>query len=331
MSIINVTNLKKIFLVAQKQPGLRGTLKHFVKREVSEISAVNDVSFDIEQGEIVGFIGPNGAGKTTTLKILCGLIFPSSGFTRVIGHTPHKRKVEFLRNITLVMGQKQQLLWDLPPMDSLKVNAAVYGIDDLEAKRRINELSEMLELGPELYRPVRKLSLGQRMKAELLASLIHKPTVLFLDEPTLGLDVNSQIRVRQFLIEYNQKYSSTIILTSHYMGDITSLCKRIIVIDHGKLSYDGDINELTRELRPYKRIKITTDNKLSLELLKGFEELEDFSDYSFTLLVRRDVLPKVLSKLLDTFPVKDLEVKDPPIERLIGDLFTNSNIYKNDN
>ena len=236
MPIIRAEGLTKTYRVADKQPGLRGTLSHFFARRSREVPAVKDVSFSIEAGEIVGFLGPNGAGKTTTLKMLSGLIHPTAGTVEVAGHVPYRRQGNFLRSISLVMGQKQQLIWDLPPLDSLRVNAAVYGLDDAEAKRRITELAEMLELGDELSRPVRKLSLGERMKAELLAALLHRPSVLFLDEPTLGLDVNAQARVRDFLADINRRTGTTVLLTSHYMGDITALCPRVLLIPRDRLT-----------------------------------------------------------------------------------------------
>ena len=245
MPIIRAEGLTKTYRVADKQPGLRGTLRHFFARSSREVPAVKDVSFSIEAGEIVGFLGPNGAGKTTTLKMLSGLIHPTAGTVEVAGHVPYRRQGNFLRSISLVMGQKQQLIWDLPPLDSLRVNAAVYGLDDAEAKRRITELAEMLELGDELSRPVRKLSLGERMKAELLAALLHRPSVLFLDEPTLGLDVNAQARVRDFLADINRRTGTTVLLTSHYMGDITALCPRVLLIHQGQLFHDGPRDRLT--------------------------------------------------------------------------------------
>ena len=324
--IIRVRKLSKNFLVSSKKPGLKGTLRHFLLRQTIIFSAVKDISFEISSGEIVGFIGPNGAGKTTTLKMLCGLIHPSSGFASVMGHIPHLRKNKFLRDITLVMGQKQQLMWDLPPMDSLKVNASIYGLDEYESNRRISELADMLELGSELYRPVRKLSLGQRMKAELLAALIHHPTVLFLDEPTLGLDINSQVRVRNFLTDYNKKYSSTILLTSHYMGDITSLCERVIVIDHGSIFYDGLLTSLTQKLTPYKSITIEFQSKVPYEELNSYGEVINYSDFLITILIRRECLTQKLSLILDSYAIKDLEVTEPPIEKLIAELFQNNNI-----
>ena len=239
MPVVAARDLGKTFRVAEKSPGLGGTLQHFLHRRYRNVAAVKEVSFDIQQGEMVGFLGPNGAGKTTTLKMLTGLIQPSCGCVEVAGCVPFKRQERFLQQITLVMGNRQQLIWDLPALDSFRVNAAVYGIPDGIAERRIRELADMLELGEELQRPVRKLSLGQRMKAELLAALLHEPSVLFLDEPTLGLDVNAQVRVRDFLADYNRRTGATVLLTSHYMGDITALCRRVLLIHEGQLFYDG--------------------------------------------------------------------------------------------
>ena len=238
--IVLAEGLSKSFRVADKQPGLAGTLRHALRRRYRDVEAVRDLSFAIQPGEVVGFLGPNGAGKTTTLKMLSGLIHPSGGRVQVAGCQPQRRQERFLQQITLVMGNRQQLIWDLPPLDSLRVNAAVYGIEPIAAKRRIAELADMLELGEELHRPVRKLSLGQRMKAELLAALLHEPAVLFLDEPTLGLDVNAQARVRDFLADINRRTGTTVLLTSHYMADIQELCDRVIIIDEKGQIADGD-------------------------------------------------------------------------------------------
>jgi ABC-2 type transport system ATP-binding protein len=256
MAIITADCLSKVYPVAIKQPGMRGTLSHFFKRQNRLVTAVNNVSFEIQPGEVVGFLGPNGAGKTTTLKILTGLIHPSSGRVRVADKIPFKRNRAFLEKITLVMGQKQQLLWDLPAMDSLRINAAVYGIDDRDFNRRVGELTEMLALEEKLTQPVRKLSLGERMKAELLAALLHQPQVLFLDEPTLGLDVNAQVSVREFLQSYNERFDATILLTSHYMADITALCDRVLLIHQGQLIYDGVLDGLLDRIAPYRQVKL---------------------------------------------------------------------------
>ncbi|MFN9989631.1 MAG: ATP-binding cassette domain-containing protein, partial [Cyanobacteriota bacterium] len=270
MAILRAERLSKQFRVADKQPGLGGTLRHLVRRRWRVVDAVREVSFTIEPGEMVGFLGPNGAGKTTTLKMLSGLIHPSSGVADVGGLEPRRRQRRFLEMITLVMGQKQQLLWDLPPLDSLYLNAAVYGIEDGEAKRRIHELAEMLELGPELTRPVRKLSLGERMKAELMAALLHRPQVLFLDEPTLGLDINAQVRVRDFLAAYNRRYGATMLLTSHYMADITALFPRVLLIHQGRLFHDGSLEALTSRLAPCREVRLELRKPVSAAILEAY-------------------------------------------------------------
>jgi ABC-2 type transport system ATP-binding protein len=318
---ISARGLGRIYRVADKQPGLAGTVRHLLQRRYRDVEAVREVSFRVEPGEMVGFLGPNGAGKTTTLKMLSGLIHPSEGSVEVAGFRPQRRQAEFLRRITLVMGNRQQLIWDLPPLDSLRVNAAVYGIDDLEARRRIDTLAEMLELGEELTRPVRKLSLGQRMKAELLAALLHRPAVLFLDEPTLGLDVNAQARVRGFLAEYNRLYGATVLLTSHYMADITALCPRVLLIDHGRLRYDGSLTELTTRLAPCREVRLELRDPLPAERLAAYGEVEEIQGREVRLLVPRETLTAAVSRLLADLPVLDLEVRDPPIEELIGQLF----------
>jgi ABC-2 type transport system ATP-binding protein len=270
---------------------------------------------------MVGFLGPNGAGKTTTLKMLTGLIHPSAGELEVAGHQPWRRQAAFLRQITLVMGNRQQLIWDLPALDSLRVNAAVYGIDEREAQRRIGELADMLELGPELQRPLRKLSLGQRMKAELLAALLHRPAVLFLDEPTLGLDVNAQARVRDFLADYNRRTGATVLLTSHDMGDITALCPRVLLIHQGQLFHDGSLARLTQRLAPCRQVRLELEQLQPAEAFAGFGTIESHQGHQVRLLVPRAQLTERVAALLEHFAVVDLEVSDPPIEELIGGLF----------
>ena len=319
--IVLAEGLSKSFRVADKPPGLGGTLRHLLRRTYRDVEAVRDLHFAIQPGEVVGFLGPNGAGKTTTLKMLSGLIHPSAGRVEVAGCLPQRRQEHFLQQITLVMGNRQQLIWDLPPLDSLRVNAAVYGIDRIEAKRRINELAEMLELGEELQRPVRKLSLGQRMKAELLAALLHRPSVLFLDEPTLGLDVNAQARVRDFLADYNRRTGATVLLTSHYMGDITALCERVLLIHQGRLFHDGSLDALTSRLAPCREVRLELRQVHPREAFEGFGTIEVHQGHQVRLLIPREQLTQQVGLLLSRFEVVDLEVSDPPIEELIGGLF----------
>ncbi len=321
MATVMARGLCKTFRVADKQPGLAGTLRHLVHRRWRSVQAVRDVSFSIDAGEVVGFLGPNGAGKTTTLKLLTGLIHPSGGELEVAGHRPFRRERAFLESITLVMGQKQQLIWDLPPLDSLRVNAAVYGIPEREARRRIAELADMLELGEELTRPVRKLSLGQRMKAELMAALLHRPRVLFLDEPTLGLDINAQARVRRFLADYNRRTGATVLLTSHYMADITALCPRVLLIHQGRLFHDGGLAELSERLTPWRQVRLELATPLPARELARYGELEALEGCEVRLVIPRERLTATVSRLLAQLPVLDLVVSDPPIEELIGRVF----------
>ena len=319
--IIRASGLSKTYRISEKQPGLAGTIQHLLRRRHRDVLAVDGISFTIEPGEIVGFLGPNGAGKTTTLKMLTGLIHPSGGELEVAGHEPFRRQARFLRHITLVMGNRQQLIWDLPALDSLRVNAAVYGIAEAEAQRRIGQLAEMLELGQELRRPMRKLSLGQRMKAELLAALLHEPAVLFLDEPTLGLDVNAQARVRDFLADYNRRTGATVLLTSHYMGDITALCPRVLLIHQGQLFHDGSLADLTQRLAPCRQVRLELADLHPPEAFAGFGQLEAHQGHLVRLLVPRAQLAEKVAALLERFAVVDLEVSDPPVEELIGGLF----------
>lgn len=321
MAIITVHNLQKVYPVAVKQAGIKGTLTHFFHRTYRYIEAVKDISFEIEPGEVVGFLGPNGAGKTTTLKMLTGLIHPSSGQVEVAGHVPFRRDEAFLQKITLVMGQKQQLIWDLPTLDSLRINAAVYGIPDREFKHRVGELTEMLDLHDQLNQPVRKLSLGQRMKAELLAALLHRPKVLFLDEPTLGLDVNAQAAVRDFLRDYNQRYQATVLLTSHYMADITALCQRVLLIYAGQLIYDGSLDQLLDRFAPYREVKVELAQSCSAEALQTYGELEAIEGCIARFIVRRDALPQTISRILAGLQVVDMTITDPPVEEVIGRVF----------
>ncbi|MBD2777145.1 ABC transporter ATP-binding protein [Iningainema tapete] len=321
MAIIEAQNLSKVYPVAVKEPGALATITHFFRRTYRQIKAVQDVSFEITAGEVVGFLGPNGAGKTTTLKMLTGLIHPSSGTVKVAGHVPFRRQEPFLQKITLVMGQKQQLLWDLPALDSLKINAAVYNISDKEFRHRLGELTEMLSLQGKLTQPVRKLSLGERMKAELLAALLHRPSVLFLDEPTLGLDVNAQVGVRDFLREYNQKYQATVLLTSHYMADITALCKRVLLIHQGKLMYDGSLDGLLDRFAPYREVRLELAQTLPKEKLMLYGDLRQLDGRFACFMVQQETLTRIVSRILTDLEVVDLTVTEPPVEEVIGRVF----------
>ncbi|MBD2103404.1 ATP-binding cassette domain-containing protein [Leptolyngbya sp. FACHB-261] len=321
MSIIVAEGLRKAYSIAVKEPGLAGTLSYFLRRQYQQVEAVKGVSFQIEPGEVVGFLGPNGAGKTTTLKMLTGLIYPSGGRVKVAGHVPFQRRAAFLQKITLVMGQKQQLIWDLPALDSLKINAAVYGIPDSDFRRRVGELVEMLSLAGKLNQPVRKLSLGERMKAELLAALLHQPSVLFLDEPTLGLDVNAQVSVRDFLREYNQRYGATVLLTSHYMADITALCQRVMLIHEGRLIYDGSLESLFNRFAPYREVQLELAQPMAKADLLTYGDLESVEGRSVRFCIKRDLLTRTLSRILAELEVLDLTVTDPPIEEVIGRVF----------
>ncbi len=322
MPIIDVEHLSKIYPVALKQPGLKGTLAHFFQRKYRHIKAVEDISFQISAGEIVGFLGPNGAGKTTTLKMLTGLIHPSEGRVRVANAVPFKRQSQFLQTISLVMGQKQQLLWDLPALDSLRINAAVYEIPEQTFQMRLGELSEMLSVEGKLTQPVRKLSLGERMKVELLAALLHHPKVLFLDEPTLGLDVNAQVAVREFLKEYNQRFGATLLLTSHYMADITALCERVLLIHEGHLIYDGNLEELLVHFAPYREVTVELAKAYSRDELAHYAEVERIDGQEVRFFVQREKLTQTVTRILGELPVLDLAVNDPPIEDVIGRVFT---------
>ena len=318
-NIINVKNLSKSFDVSSKEPGLKGTMKHFFKRQTKSLRIIKDISFEIKEGEIVGFLGANGAGKTTILKMLCGLIYPSEGSILVSGHLPFKRKENFLKNITLIMGQKQQLIWDLPPIESFYLNASIYDLDKFEANRRIKKLSDMLEIDEELFIPVRKLSLGQRMKSELLAALIHEPNILFLDEPTLGLDINAQRNLRKFLQKYNKETNSTICLTSHYMKDITSLCKRVICVQNGSITYDGKLDLLLKRLSPVKEILIVCSSEEdAIQIEKSGFNIKNKTKNEITIKIENSSITSSLKTILNNFEIEDLYINEPPVDEIIG-------------
>jgi ABC-2 type transport system ATP-binding protein len=317
---VRVSELRKTFLVPEREAGLRAAVRGLVRRKHREVKAVDAISFEIQPGEVVGFLGPNGAGKTTTLKMLSGLLYPTSGEARVLGYVPSKRQRDFLRRITLVMGNRNQLQWDLPALDSFELNRAVYRIPrgpDFTKLR--DELIELLDVGDLVRKPVRNLSLGERMKVEIVGSLLHRPQVLFLDEPTIGLDVTMQKRIRGFIAEYNRRYEATVLLTSHYMADVEALCKRVIVIHHGSILFDGELARLGDDLAAWKTIDV--------ELADGGADLSAYGDVvesdegRVKLRVPRGETARVTARLLAEQDVADLTVEDPPIEDVIELVF----------
>lgn len=345
--IIQVQNLSKTYQVPIRPEGLAASLKSLLKPQFSEVAAVQNVSFTIETGEMVGLIGPNGAGKTTTLKMLSGLLHPSSGSAIVAGFIPWQRHPNYLRCISMVMGNKSQMLWDIPPMDSFRVLSEIYSVPPAEFRRTLDELISLLDMQELLSKPVRNLSLGERMKCELTACLLHRPAVLFLDEPTLGLDVSMQLRLRRFLADYNQRSGVTLILTSHYMADVLALCPRVILIHQGKLLYDAELNELARKLLPFKIIRITLNQEIisppqtgegvvveasfgageasylpaALGAIEGIELIESDTN-TYTLRVPHTKAPAITAHWLHTLPIADLTVEDPPIEAVIDQIYS---------
>jgi ABC-2 type transport system ATP-binding protein len=319
---VRVDNLIKHYRVHHKQPGLRGSLRSLVRREYETVKAVDGISFDIEQGEIVGFLGPNGAGKTTTLKCLSGLLYPTAGSTIVLGYTPYKRERDYLKQFTLVMGQRNQLLWDLPAAETFLVNQGIYGLPETEFRQTLDELVDLLDLAPLLTKQVRKLSLGERMRCELAASLLHRPRVLFLDEPTIGLDVTAQATIREFIRTHNRRYGATVLLTSHYMADVTALASRILVIDQGRLMYDGNLQALVEQTAPYKLLRLTLQQPVDPADLVALGEVEPGDGLKVTLRVPRGKTRDAAARALSTLPVADVAVEEPPVEDIIRQVFS---------
>jgi ABC-2 type transport system ATP-binding protein len=324
MPVIEVNGLTKAFRTYKKQPGFAGAIKGLFHRQYEQTVAVKDVSFTIEPGELVGFLGPNGAGKTTTLKMLAGLLHPTGGAARVLGYVPWERDDGYRRQFALLLGQKNQLWWDLPAQESLELNAKIYGIPDDILKRTVAEMTELLAVRDKLNVAVRELSLGERMKMELIASLLHKPKVLFLDEPTIGLDVVSQKTVREFLREHNKKEKTTIVLTSHYMTDIQELCERVIIIDRGAISFDGRLSDVVDRFADFKFVTIQCESTASrsAESLGKYGEVIEQKPGSLTLKVKRDRVILVCKALLDELPVTDIDIQEVPIEEVIRKFFT---------
>jgi ABC-2 type transport system ATP-binding protein len=323
MPAIEVSHLTKAFRTYKKLPGFAGAVRGLFHRQYEQTLAVNDVSFKIEPGELVGFLGPNGAGKTTTLKMLAGLLYPTSGTAKVLGHTPWERQDAYRRQFALVLGQKNQLWWDLPARESLELNAKIYGIPADRFKKTVGELTELLGVADKLNVNVRELSLGERMKMELIASLLHQPKVLFLDEPTIGLDVTSQKTVRDFIRRHNAEHKTTIILTSHYMADIQELCERVIIIDHGKLFFDGKLDAIVDRFADFKLVTIQCPNAdaIAVEKLAGYGEVVEKNSTAIKLKVKRDRVIAVCKALLDELPVTDIDIQEVPIEDVIRQIF----------
>jgi ABC-2 type transport system ATP-binding protein len=318
---IIVEHLSKTYQVAEREAGLAASMRSLVRRRFRDVNAVQDVSFRIAAGEIIGFLGPNGAGKTTTLKMLSGLLHPTSGEARVLGHVPWRRESDYLRTMTLVMGQRNRLSWDIPAADSFLLNKAVYRIGDAQYDATFRELDELLDLKPIIRKPVRTLSLGERMKCELAAALLHRPQVLFLDEPTIGLDIGAQQRIRAFLKEYNRRTGATVILTSHYMADVTALCERIVIIHHGRLKYDGGIAELAQRIAPYKLIRVAVDPAVRPQLASLGTLMPSEDEGKAVLQVPADSVAAITARLLAEHDVQDLTIEDTPIEDVIERAF----------
>ncbi len=320
--VIQIENLSKIYRVPEREAGVVAAMRSLVKRKTRDVRAVDEISFDVSEGEIVGFLGPNGAGKTTTLKMLSGLLHPTGGRATVLGFRPWERNRDYLRRMTLVMGQRNQLVWDIPVIDTFELNRAVYRIPEAEYRRAVAELTELLELSPLLRKPTRNLSLGERMKCEIAASLLHRPWVLFLDEPTIGLDVTMQRRIRKFLAEYNQRTGATVLLTSHYMADVEALCKRVVVIHHGKLLYDGDLSGLADRFAPFKTVEVELQNGTGGRQMAQYGEVLVQKEGRVTLRVPKVETATVTGRLLAELDVADLTVQDPPIEDVIEQVFS---------
>jgi ABC-2 type transport system ATP-binding protein len=323
MALIEVQGLTKAFRTYKKEPGFGGAVRGLFHRRYEKTVAVDQVNFTIEEGELVGFLGPNGAGKTTTLKMLSGLLFPTAGSARVLGYVPWERQDGYRRQFALLLGQKNQLWWDLPARESLQLNSKIYGIPTADFERTVAELTELLTVRDKLDVMVRELSLGERMKMELIASLLHQPKVLFLDEPTIGLDVVSQKTVREFLRSYNSRQKTTIILTSHYMTDIQELCKRVIIIDKGKIFFDGRLAEILDRFADFKILTISWETGASFPTVDFalYGQLIEQSPNRVQLKVKRDSVIAVCKELLDKIPVNDIDIQEVPIEEVIRQIF----------
>ena len=317
--IVHVAELTKIYKVPEREAGLRAAAKALFKRQTRDVRAVEEISFEIGPGEVVGFLGPNGAGKTTSLKMLAGLLYPTSGEARVLGHIPSKRERDYLRRMTMVMGNRNQLQWDIPAMDSFELNRAIYRLQREDYVAMRDELIELLDVGDLVRKPVRNLSLGERMKVEIVGALLHRPQVLFLDEPTIGLDVTMQKRIRSFVAEYNRRHGATVLLTSHYMADVQALCRRVIVIHHGQILYDGPLTGLADQFAAHKTIGVALEDG-TVDLTRYGEVIHRDGDW-ITLRVPKTETSEIASRLLAEQSVLDLTIEEPPIEDVIELVF----------
>ncbi|MBC2656607.1 ATP-binding cassette domain-containing protein [Pseudomonas sp. MSSRFD41] len=324
MDCISVNNLSKAYRIKERSEGALGWLKDLVLPKTSEKIAVDDISFTVRQGEVVGFLGPNGAGKTTTLKMLSGLLHPTAGQISVLGHTPRTRNKEFLKSISLIMGQRQQLIWDLPAMETFRLNQKIFEISDEQFKRVYGYLDELLQVSKLAKAPVRTLSLGEKMKCELVASLLHDPKVLFLDEPTIGLDVGVQKTVRSFIREYSRERNVSVLLTSHYMQDIEALCERVIVVSDGKVSFDDSLESLRRRMSDHRIITVELSEAVAASALAGYGLVRSADGFVHELTVPAAEVVAVCSRVLSEQPVVDISISDPPIEEALLKLFVNS-------
>jgi len=328
---ILVHKLSKTYRVSQRDAGLRASISSLWRRSYHNVEAVQDVTFTIQAGEMIGFLGPNGAGKTTTLKILAGLLYPTTGEVRVAGFVPWQRKPDYLRRISMVLGNKSQLLWDIPPRDSFRVLGEIYRVPPFELNHTLDELFDLLDMAAVLAKPVRTLSLGERMKCELVAALLYRPVVLFLDEPTLGLDISIQRRLRRFIGEYNARTGATVILTSHYMADVEILCPRVIMINHGQLIYDGSLHALANRLAPYKLLRVTIDDEQAgghdVPVFPRGVEIVGQEQATWILSVRQVEAPAIAAHILNTLPVVDVAIEDPAIETIIDTIYQGASLH----
>ncbi len=324
MPVIEIVGLSKTYRVYQKREGIRASLAGLFRREYRTVEAVRQIDLAVDQGEFVAFLGPNGAGKTTTLKLLSGVITPTSGTAQVLGHVPWKRENAYRRRFALVMGQKNQLWWDLPAQESFRLHQEIYRLDPAQFERTRDELTDLLDVGRLLGRPVRELSLGERMKMELIAALLHSPEVLFLDEPTIGLDVIAQHNIQKFLRHYQQLRKITILLTSHYMKDVAALCRRVIIIAHGQIMYDGSLSGIIDRFSGHKVVTIQLAED-DLSDLSRYGELLEATPPKVRLKIDRQNVPEVLAGILANHTVEDVSVEDPPLEEVIAELFAQAN------